>query len=134
MIAAYDADGDGRVTRAECAAGVEHGFRLIDTTRKGWLGYIEFADWAERWLGDRNALPSPFETDADGDNHITLAELQSKILAIFDRFDRNHDGVLSRAELLTLAGTRSAGPRNQPGDSDDRQRGRGRRGGGPADQ
>jgi hypothetical protein len=109
MIAAFDADGDARVTRAECMAGVERSFRSIDTTSKGWLGYIEFADWAERWLGDRNALPSPFETDTDGDNHITLAELQAKIMTIFDRFDRNHDGVLVRAELLTLDGAHRFG-------------------------
>lgn len=102
MIAAFDADGDGTVTRAECLAGVEHSFKVIDTGNKGWLGYIEFSDWAERWLGDRNALPSPFETDSDGDNHITLSELQAKILVIFDRFDRNHDGVVVRSELLTL--------------------------------
>lgn len=127
MIAAYDADGDGKVTRAECLAGVEHGFNAIDTTHKGWLGYVEFADWAERWLGDRNALPSPFETDADGDNRITLAELQAKIMTSFDRFDRNHDGAVTRAELLTLAGSRTAGPRNgTTGDAP--RRGRDRRG------
>lgn len=109
MIAAFDADGDARVTRAECIAGVTRSFKSIDTTGKGWLGYIEFADWAERWLGDRNALPSPFETDSDGDNHITLDELQAKILVIFDRLDRNHDGVLVRAELLTLDGAHRFG-------------------------
>ncbi len=122
MIAAFDADGDAKVTRAECIAGVEHSFRSIDTTNKGWLGYIDFADWAERWLGDRNALPSPFETDSDGDNHITLAELQAKILVIFDRFDRNHDGVLVRSELLTLDSTHGFG------------NGRGKRGRGVPDQ
>jgi len=117
MIAAFDADGDGKVTRQECIAGVTHTFAVIDTGGKGSLGYIEFADWAERWLGDRNALPSPFETDADGDNRITLNELQAKIMTIFNRFDRDHDGVLVRAELLTLDGARNAG-------GDDRRGGR----------
>jgi hypothetical protein len=109
MIAGFDTNGDATVTRAECVAGVERSFRSIDTTNKGWLGYIEFADWAERWLGDRNALPSPFETDTDGDNHITLAELQAKIATIFDRLDRNKDGVLTRSELLTLDGAHRFG-------------------------
>lgn len=76
MIAACDLDGDGRTTAAELHTCVERSFAAIDSGHKGSLGYIEFADWAERWLGDRNALPSPFEVDTDGDNRITLAELQ----------------------------------------------------------
>ena len=102
MIAACDTDGDGRTTAAELHACVERSFAAIDTGHKGSLGYIEFADWAERWLGDRNALPSPFEVDADGDNRITLAEIQVKMAQIFRRLDRDHDGVVTRAECLTI--------------------------------
>lgn len=109
MLAGFDSDGDGRATRAECIAGIERSFRSIDTSGKGSLGYIDFSDWAERWLGDRNALPSPFETDTDNDNRITLSELQAKIMTIFDRLDRNKDGVLVRSELLTLDGARRFG-------------------------
>lgn len=123
MIAAFDADGDARVTRAECMAGVTRTFNSIDTSGKGWLGYIEFADWAERWLGDRNALPSPYETDTDGDNRVTLAELQAKIATIFNRLDKNKDGVLTRAELLSLDSSHGLG--NGFGE-------RGRRGGRPS--
>ncbi len=122
MIAAFDANGDAQVTVAECTAGVERSFKSIDTGGKGWLGYIEFADWAERWLGDRNALPSPYETDIDGDNHISLPELQAKIATIFNRLDKNKDGVLTRAELLSLDSSHGLG--NGFGD-------RGRRGGRP---
>jgi len=101
-IAAFDADGDAAVTRAELAAGVRRSFESIDTQKAGKLGYIAFADWAERWLGDRNALPSPFETDADGDDRITLAELQAKFAEAFTRFDRDRDGIVTRAESLTI--------------------------------
>ena len=104
MIAAFDSNGDARVTRAECEAGVARSFASIDTAKAGSLGYIQFADWAERWLGDRNALPSPYETDTDDNNRITLAELQAKIGEAFTRFDVNSDGVLDRSELLTLRG------------------------------
>ncbi len=102
MIAAFDTDGDGKTTRAELAAGVERSFRAIDTGGRGRLGYIEFADWAERFLGDRNALPSPFAVDRDGDNVITLPELQTAMAHEFARFDADHDGVVTRAELLTI--------------------------------
>ena len=102
MIATCDADGDGRVSRDEMHRGLAKSFAAIDTGNTGKLGYIAFADWAERWLGDRTALPSPFETDADGDNKITLAELDAKFDAIFARLDKDKDGFLTRAELLTI--------------------------------
>lgn len=102
MIAACDTDGDARVTRDELYRCVATGFAAIDTSHSGKLGYIAFADWAERWLGDRNALPSPFETDSDGDNQITLAELTAKLDATFVRLDKDKDGALTRAELLTI--------------------------------
>lgn len=101
-IAASDADGDARVTRAELEAGVRRSFATIDTAAAGTLGYIGFADWAERYLGNRSALPSPFETDANGDNRISLAELEAKFAEIFARLDLDKDGVLTRAELLTI--------------------------------
>lgn len=104
-IATFDANGDGRTDRAELAAGVRRTFAAIDTTHQGSLGYIAFADWAERWLGDRNALPSPFEIDTDGDNRITLAELEAQFARIVARLDRDKDGAVTRAELLTIRAT-----------------------------
>ncbi|MGR6329273.1 EF-hand domain-containing protein [Sphingomonas sp. XXL09] len=101
-IAAWDADGDGRTTRAELQAGVRRSFATADGASGGSIGYIAFADWAERWLGDRNALPSPFEVDADGDNRITLAELDAAFGRIFDRLDKDRDGTVTRKETLTI--------------------------------
>ena len=102
MLAAFDSDGDARLTQAEAQAGVARSFAAADPAKSGSIGYIAFADWAERWLGDRNAVPSAFEVDRDGDNSITLAELQDRMGAIFARMDKDKDGVLTRAELLTI--------------------------------
>ena len=102
MIATFDADGDGKVSRDEMHKGVAKSFAAIDTGNTGKMGYIAFADWAEKWLGNQTALPSPFEVDLDGDNQITLAELETRFDAIFTRLDKNNDGVLVRAELLTI--------------------------------
>lgn len=114
-IAAFDADGDGRTTRAEMEAGVARSFAAFDSGRTGAIGYIAFADWAERWLGDRNALPSPFEVDGDGDNRITPAELQATFARLFARLDADRDGAVSRKELLTIRASagRDAGPRGK---------------------
>jgi hypothetical protein len=100
-IAAFDADGDAVVTRAEFTAGVERSFTSVASGQPA-IGYIAFGDWAERWLGNRNALPSPFEVDQDGDNRISLVELQARFALFFDRFERDKDGVLKRSELLTV--------------------------------
>ena len=107
MIAGCDADGDARVTRAELTACIARAYATADGAAAGSVGYIAFADWALRWLGDRNALPGPYEVDTNGDNRIALAELQSAFARYFARYDIDKDGVVTRAELVTL---RSAPP------------------------
>ena len=102
LIATFDSDGDARVTRAEFDAGLRRSFDSIDTAKKGSLGYIAFSDWSERWMGDRNTLPSPFETDRDGDNQVSFDELAYRFNLLFARFDADKDGVLLRRELLTV--------------------------------
>jgi hypothetical protein len=113
MIAACDADGDGKTTRAELVLCVTKSFDAIDTGHKGSIGYIDYSDWALKWLGDRNALPSPFTVDSDGDNRITVTELQAEFTTLFTRFDTDKDGILARAELLTIRAT--AGGERPPG-------------------
>ena len=104
FIAACDENGDGRVTQAELNADVVRSYATAEGAATGSIGYIAYADWAQAWLGDRNALPSPFEVDRDGDNRITLAELQARFVQFFVRFDRDKDGVLTRAELIIIRG------------------------------
>ena len=102
MIAACDADGDARVTRDELHRCVARSFAVADTAHAGSIGYIAYGEWAARELGDQNALPSPFEVDGDHDNRITLVELQGALDRVFDRLDRDHDGIVTRAECLTI--------------------------------
>ena len=91
------------------------------TPRKtGSLGYIGYSDWSERWLGDRNTLPSPFETDRDGDNRITSDELSPRFDLLFARFDINKDGALAPQRTADAArrkcsiGTGAARPMGKP--------------------
>jgi hypothetical protein len=101
-LASFDADRDSRTGRAEMEAGVRRSFEAMDAGRTGKLRYLDFAEWALRWLGDRNALPSPFDVDSNGDDAVSLAELQTWFAGTFARLDRNGDGYLTRAELLTI--------------------------------
>ena len=102
FIAACDQNADGRTTRAELDPCVARSFARIDTASSGTIGYIGYADWALLWLGDRNALPSPFGVDANQDNRITVLELQEEFGRLFARFDLDRDGMVTRAELLTI--------------------------------
>ncbi|MEO9132146.1 MAG: EF-hand domain-containing protein [Sphingomonas sp.] len=120
MIAACDADNDGKTTRVELVLCVTKSFDAIDTGHKGSIGYIEYSDWALRWLGDRNGLPSPFTVDRDGDNRITVTELQAQFTTLFTRFDTDRDGTLTRAELLTIRATAGG---ERPADRSGKRRG-----------
>lgn len=104
LIAACDGDADGQTTRAELSACIARSFADVDRARAGSIGYILYSDWALKWLGDRNALPSPFGVDSDNDDRITLPELPAAFTGLFDRFDANKDGAVTRAELITLRG------------------------------
>lgn len=101
MIAACDADGDARVERYELDDCLATSFVAFDPGKTGKLRYIAFGDWALRYLGDRAALPSPYEVDRDNDEAVTLAELQEHFSRLFARYDRDGDHAISRAELLT---------------------------------
>lgn len=121
FLAACDADADALTTRAERDACVARAFSTAEgAAGPRGIGYIAYADWARRWLGDPNALPGPYEVDADGDDRVTAPELQRRFAALFDRYDANRDGALARAELLTVRA-------RPPGEEDGRGRRPGRR-------
>lgn len=119
MIATFDRDGDAAVDRAELEEGVAASFAAFDTAHTGRLRYLVFADWAERFLGDRNALPSPFEVDRDNDDAITLTELQDHFSRLFARYDANGDHRVTRAELVTYR-TRPVDAKGPVGSDGDR--------------
>ena len=102
FIVACDADGDGRTTRAELTDCIVRTYATADRTNAGSIGYIAYADWQVRWLGSQGALPSPFEVDRDGNNRITLDELQRQFSKLFSRYDRDGDSAVTRAEALTI--------------------------------
>ena len=101
-IAGFDADGDTRVTRAEYDAGVIREWTRADTDRDGTIGAIEHGAWAERTLGSPGALPSLLDLDHDGDDRIGREEFTRYFAQRFTALDKDGDGVLTRAELISL--------------------------------
>lgn len=120
FIVACDGDADGKTTRVELDACVAASFAKADGASGGKIGFLAYADWQKRWLGDQGALPSPLEMDRDGDDRITADEMQAQFGRLFSRFDKDHDGAVTRAEALTVRATAADG--RGPA-----ERGRGRR-------
>lgn len=105
-MVAFDADRDGRTSRAELEEGLGRSFAAADANRDGALGYIEYSGWALIWMGSQSALPGPFAIDSDGDDRLSRPEVVNEFGRQFIRFDQNADGSLTRAELLTVRNPR----------------------------
>lgn len=101
-FAGFDADQDGQTSRTEVDAALARTFAAADANRDGGLGYIEYAAWATTWLGSATALPGPYAIDANGDDSLSRDEFSEAFRRVVARLDRNGDGVLVRAELLTV--------------------------------
>lgn len=102
LIASFDRDGDRVVTRAEYDAGVKASFALGDENRDGVISLIELSHWAETELGDQGALPGRFDFDRDESDNVSWAEFKAEFDRRFTEYDKDRDGRITRAELLTL--------------------------------
>jgi Ca2+-binding EF-hand superfamily protein len=107
-----DANGDGRISKAELAKASDL-FEQLDQNRDGELDMFELlgpppdGPRMERGEGDRPGRPFFGRLDANQDGKITKDELPERLRDRFDQFDRNGDGVLSPDEL-------PAGPDRRP--------------------
>ncbi|MCW1402040.1 hypothetical protein OKA06_06775 [Novosphingobium sp. MW5] len=105
-----DADGDGKVTRAELErwergqliAQAQEGnralFARLDADRNGVLTPGEFAALVQD-PGTPDVGPLMQRFDANRDQVITMVEYRAATLANFDRLDADKDGVLTAAEM-----------------------------------
>lgn len=97
-FAAADADGDGRVTRAEFVAHRTAQFDKMDRDGDGVVASDDFARIAKRRPEARARIERMIAgADGDGDGRLTRAELAAAPVRVFDRADTN------RAEIAALA-------------------------------
>lgn len=97
MLQAADANRDGSITRAEAQAGREAAFDRLDTDQDGHLSDAERSVANTRGGGGASRF---FQgADANQDGRISHAEMMAMPYRGFDRLDRNHDDVVSTAEL-----------------------------------
>lgn len=104
-LMAMDANHDGSITRAEAEAGRAVLFARLDADGDAVLSSEERAG---QQGGERLARVLA-RADANGDGLISRAEFMGQPYRGFDRFDTDHDGVLSGAELAALRARQSGG-------------------------
>ena len=117
-----DANGDGKVTRAEFDAGFANRvFAIYNRQEKD--GVITKAEWEAIERANENRAESSFRAlDANGDGKLTRAELSAGprrnavVRRLFDRIDANHDGVITMSEAERFGIERAAAqdPANHP--------------------
>ncbi|HEY3695575.1 EF-hand domain-containing protein [Phenylobacterium sp.] len=111
-----DLDHDGKVTLAELRKAGESGFlSRLDTDRDGRISRAEFDAGAQRRAGrggaDATARAAAMwaALDADKDGFISKAERDAALGRRFNAADTNHDGWLSKGELIMMRQNRARG-------------------------
>ncbi|MFP4361511.1 MAG: EF-hand domain-containing protein [Alphaproteobacteria bacterium] len=103
----FDADDDGRVTRAEIDAALDERRARFDADGDGALNLEEFEPvWLELM---RPRLVDHFQAlDADGDGVVTAAELEERVDRMMRRADVDGDGAIGpddrRAPMERMGG------------------------------
>jgi hypothetical protein len=116
MIQNIDTNKDDALSQEEINAAVNVRFAEFDADKNGSLSLPEFeALWAE--ITKPVAVRAFQFLDPDGDAAVAKAELDNRFGAVVSRFDRNDDGVLSRADRPHHRGPRhwghGGGPDNE---------------------
>ena len=86
-----DADGDGKITKAE----YQKAFDLIDQDKDGFITEVEFKSVSSCWIMMVKLL------DKDGDGKISRSEWN----AGFALFDRDGDGKIKKSEFYIVSGS-----------------------------
>ena len=106
-LAGFDADGDGRTSRAEYRVGVVSESMKFDKNRDGRVTVSELPGFA-RLPGLKGAVAKVFKAnDLSGDGALSSDELAARAEVRFGELDTDRDGYLNAAEIK--AGRRQRG-------------------------
>ncbi|HTJ98749.1 MAG TPA: EF-hand domain-containing protein [Bordetella sp.] len=116
LLQEADANGDGKITKAELTQARDRLFTRLDRNGDGYLTQDDFqrrllsrragagGDSGDRYAGMAAVL------DKDGDGRISRTEFVNGPAKLFDRADTNHDGTVDAKELAALRASPAAQP------------------------
>lgn len=107
----FDLNADGEVSKAEMDAGLQTDFKKEDKNSDQTLDVAEARALNERLRQEQNTSPV-FDWNADG--RIVFAEFATQWRTLFDRSDRNGDGVVDEEELKSSGRERKPRPLPPP--------------------
>ena len=95
LIKRHDVDNDGKITREEVSKTQQDLVKKYDSDNDGSLSLEEFKPL---WLDISSmGMVRVFQFfDANGDSGVTFSEVDAPTDHMFDRMDRNDDGVVSK--------------------------------------
>ena len=103
LFTGMDTNKDHIVTLSEAQQGTEMEWLSVSGAKSDYRTAIEMTQWSSTALGNPNALPNPIAFDSNLDGRITPQEFRTRLIDIFETFDRDHNGHLTRAELLAAS-------------------------------
>ena len=100
LIANYDTNGDGTVTRAELEAGLRQNFWQADTNRDGRLDPDEVAAANQRRIALDQSTAMPL-IDWNSDGFIDFQEFATGVRSQFQQLDLDGNGEVTLLEFRT---------------------------------
>jgi Ca2+-binding EF-hand superfamily protein len=127
LLAGYDTNKDGSLSRAELEAGLKRDFDALDKNHDGKLSGDEVREENDRRWKQAGPQSTPL-IDWNHDGYVDFDEYATATRTLFDQLDVNHDGVLTPQEMrgprngadqngvVRRRGLGGAGPGSTPGD------------------
>ena len=113
ILLKYDANHDGRLTRAEMAAGLKAEFDALDSKHSGCLDAAQAGAINAARIATDKSTASPLQ-DWNQDGCIDLKEYSTAADSLFDELDRNGDGVIAPLEFNPRPAPRGGVPARRP--------------------
>lgn len=110
-LSRFDANTDGLVQKAELEDGLKADFKKDDANGNDALDAAEARALNERLREDPGASPV---FDWNGDGRLVYAEFATQWRTLFDRTDRNGDGIVDAEEIKSSGRERKPRPLPQP--------------------
>lgn len=99
LLASFDSDEDGRISKDELSAGIEAAFAAADSDGDGQLSAFEQQDWAASLPTHDDTLANPVRFDPNLDRRVSFAEFSAVITNLWSDYREEGDSVLRVASL-----------------------------------